>query len=141
MRRCRLGSTSTEGERHAVGVLEDVIVTLALAVFAGVPLLIMLAEGRKAFAFLAMFVGFGLAFVARVIGFLYEVDPSGLHVMGAIGHGLAALAFFGYFLPRIRPKLGDLGRRFGISFRGRDDRDGVPPPATESPPKATEGDA
>jgi len=120
-------------------LLEDVVVTVALLVFTGVPLLIMLAEGRKAFAFLVMFIGFGLTLVHQILEFLYDDgnEPDGLKLMRTIGIGLAALAFFGYFLPRIRPKLGDLGRRFGISFRGRDDRDSVPAPK----PKAPERDA
>jgi hypothetical protein len=112
-----------------VAILDAIFTFLAMIVFTGASLLMFLKEGKKAFAFLLMAIGFALLFLGQFLLILWDSDiPRLLHILGLL---VAGFAFTGYLWPKIRDRVAALISRVGVN---KNAEAGAPAPAAGGAP-------
>ncbi len=117
-------------------VFESIIVLLALAVFAGVPLIVYLKDRKHAFQYLMMTGGFGAAFLGRLLDCFWNDQKAGgnpaiVHILFMLGMGAAAFAFLGLYWMKIRGEVTSLVGKIGGGLKP------AAPATTATPPPPT----
>jgi hypothetical protein len=115
-----------------MSVVEGIVAVLALVAAGGASVLVFRAEGRKAFWYLLMAIGFGMILIARILIWI-GADESGASLR-MIGMIMASFSYVGSLWSRIREQVYLLLVRTGI-LKGPEDAKPQAPAETGAEPE------